>query len=277
MANNKTSKAIQTAIDETMEQVKEYNQTISRNYYKSLLSNASLPVCYINDDGKDINIYHIAVSVATGSYQAKRIRDSRPTLYGQMIEDCISVAMLALLGAKKPTLKRGTKTESLKAINNEIKKSYYYSIATDAVATYIAANEAYSIDAAIRRAIRELMDNEKIDRKTATKHIKANISVDFIERQENRTYTAATSWVDAVKMVRTPRLDNDILVCNRLTATGLLKDGDAELLMKVFDDKLTFNSIKTNNKTRWSRIVAAVKVVYPNGVSYHSDDDDYNF
>lgn len=277
MVTNKSSKAVQKAIDETMEKVKEYNQTVSRNYYKSLLSNAALPTCYINDDGKEINIYHIAVSVATGSYQARRIRDSRPTLYGQMIEDCISVAMLALLGAKKPTLKRGTKTESLKAINNDIKKAYYYSVATDAVATYIASNEAYSINSAIRRAIRELMDNDGIDRKTATKRIRANISVDFIERQENRTFTAATSWVDAVKMVKSPRLDNDILVCNRLTATGLLEDGDTDLLMKVFEDKLTFTSIKSNNKTRWSRIVAAVKVVYPNGVAYHSEDDDYNF
>jgi hypothetical protein len=210
-----------------------------------------LPIIYTTAKGTPMTAVGLSLTAVAHDFGYRAIRDINPCLAHEIRQDLITETLTSVLSELPWTMtadEQGPPTE-------EARKKTAFEVANKSIKHYLSINDAMSVAKCIRKATRELVEAEGIDRRTARKRIEANISPEWLDEG----CKGSTSWDEAYELAYNGDNERDY-VSHILPARlkGKVKPQDISLAVSIVEGKTDFRKVSHHSPRQAKRIKAVI-------------------
>lgn len=210
----------------------------------------NLPIIYTTTKGTPMTAVGLSLTAVAHDYGYRAIRDVNPVLAHEIRQDLVTETLSSLLSdlpwtmdleAEAPNTEEERKKEAFKVANKSIKH-------------YLSINDATTVAKCIRKATRELVEAEGIDRRTARKRVEAGISPAWLDDG----CKGSVSWPEAYEMAYNG--DNEMDYVSHILPSrlkGKVKPQDISLAVSIVEGNTDFRKVAHKSPRQAKRIKKA--------------------
>lgn len=211
----------------------------------------NLPIIYTTSKGTPMTAIGLSMTAVAHDFGYRAIRNVNPLLAHEIRQDLVTETLTSLLSELPWTMD----FETERPPTEEERKKEAYKVANRSIKNYMAINDAVTISKCIRKATRELVETEGIDRRTARKRVEANLSMGWLEN----SCKGSTSWEEACKMAYDGDEETDYIQYTLPARLhGKVKPHDISLAVSIIEGNTDFRKVAHKSPRQAKRIKKAV-------------------
>lgn len=210
-----------------------------------------LPIIYTTTKGTPMTAVGLSLTAVAHDYGYRAIRNVNPVLAHEIRKDLVTETLSSLLSELPWTMDIEAKAPA----TEEERKKEAFTVANKSIKHYLSINDATTVAKCIRKATRELVEAEGIDRRTARKRVEAGISPEWLDDG----CKGSVSWEKAYEMAYNGDNERDYMqyvLPERLK--GKVKPKDISLAVSIVQGNADFRKVAHKSPRQAKRIKKAV-------------------